>query len=75
MIKGLNPIHQFDSFNYIDSFLKEFDETPTKQQFNGLKDMLTLTPETDDDCAKHKDAKKATQMVSRPLTDQVSFHY
>ena len=53
------------------NFLSEFDETPTKQ-FNGLKDMLTLTPETDDDCGKHKDTKKETQMVSRPLTDQVS---
>jgi len=52
--------------------IKEFDETPTKQ-FNGLKDMLTLTPETDDDCGKHKDTKKETQMVSRPLTDQTEW--
>ena len=49
----------------------EYDaETPTKQ-FNGLKEMLTLTPETDDDSNKHKDTKKEhSSLITRP-TDQV----
>ena len=48
----------------------EFEnETPTKQ-FNGLKDMLTLTPETDDEQAKQNKDTKKEMSYSRP-TDQV----
>lgn len=52
--------------------IKEFEnETPTKQ-FNGLKDMLTLTPETDDEQAKQNKDTKKEMSYSRP-TDQTEW--
>merc|ERR1711990_121666 len=47
--------------------IKEFEgETPTKT-FNGLKDLLTLTPETDEESTKSKDSKKETNINSKPI--------
>ena len=60
----------------IEMNFSEFEtKTPTKQKqhFDGLSDMLTLTPETDDETnnKQNKENKKETsKLITRP-TDQV----